>query len=203
MTEPRAPIDWEAVEREYRAGVVSVREIARKFEVSDTAIHKRAKAEGWERALASKVREAVREKLVRSDSLQAGLQPGRATDAEIVDASASLITGIITSHRRDLTQLHGLKRILAERLSQVLHGIKPDGPCLGEKESPGDLLEKLSRVTSRLIPLERQAHNLDEREPAGGRSPIDTAVRETIAGELTRLAARARTEPDTSEAGVS
>jgi hypothetical protein len=28
------------------------------------------------------------------------------------------------------------------------------------------LVEKLSRVTARLIPLERQAHNLDEAPPA-------------------------------------
>jgi hypothetical protein len=51
---------------------------------------------------------------------------------------------------------------MAERLSQVLDGVPPEGPCLGERESPSDLLEKLSRVTARLIPLARQAHNLDD-----------------------------------------
>jgi len=46
-----------------------------------------------------------------------------------------------------------------------LNGETPEGAYIGERETPGDLLEKLSRVTSRLIPLERQAHNLDEARP--------------------------------------
>jgi predicted DNA-binding protein YlxM (UPF0122 family) len=50
------PKDWEAIEREYRAGQLSVREIARQYAVSEGAIRKRAKAEGWERALADVVR---------------------------------------------------------------------------------------------------------------------------------------------------
>jgi hypothetical protein len=42
-------IDWAGVERDYRAGVMGVREIARWYGISDTAIHKKAKLEGWER----------------------------------------------------------------------------------------------------------------------------------------------------------
>ena len=61
----RKSVDWEAIEREYRAGQLSVREIARTSGVTETAIRKHAKADGWTRALAEKVREAVREKLVR------------------------------------------------------------------------------------------------------------------------------------------
>lgn len=157
---PRKEIDWEAIEREYRAGQLSVREIARQFGITDTAIRKKAKEFGWERSLADKVREAVREKLVRIGSQEQRAQ----TDNEVVEAAALRGLGVVTSHRRDLEQLHGLKRILATRLAAHLNGETPDGPCLGDKESPGDLLEKLARVTSRLIPLERQAHNLDDGE---------------------------------------
>ncbi len=45
----KKPIDWAGIERDYRAGVMGVREIARWYGVSDTAIHKKAKAEGWTR----------------------------------------------------------------------------------------------------------------------------------------------------------
>jgi len=41
--------DWEAIEREYRAGDSSIRALAEKHGVSDTAIRKKAKAEGWEK----------------------------------------------------------------------------------------------------------------------------------------------------------
>jgi hypothetical protein len=39
--------DWNLIELAYKTGALSVREIARRHGVSDTAIHKRAKAEGW------------------------------------------------------------------------------------------------------------------------------------------------------------
>lgn len=158
--------DWEAIEREYRAGQLSVREIARKHGISDTAIRKEAKARGWARDLADKVRKAVREELVRADGSQSGSQSQRANDEEIIDAAKRVGVEVTLSHRRDLNQLHGIKRVLADRLATLLEGGDPGGRCLGDKESPGDLLEKLSRVTARLIPLERQAHNLDAEPDA-------------------------------------
>jgi hypothetical protein len=42
-------IDWKRVEADFRAGIMSIREIARFYEISDTAVHKKAKVEGWER----------------------------------------------------------------------------------------------------------------------------------------------------------
>lgn len=49
MTDKKADIDWAAIEKDYRAGTQSIREIAAWYQISDTAIRKRAKAEGWER----------------------------------------------------------------------------------------------------------------------------------------------------------
>lgn len=191
MTEPRKPIDWEAIEREYRAGQLSLREIGRQYELSEGAIRKRAKAERWERALSDKVRSAVREKLVRADGTQQGTQEQRTSDRQIVEGASLRGFELVTSHRRDLAQLHALKRIIATRLAAYLNGEPIDGPCIGDKETPGDLVEKLSRVTSRLIPLERQAHNLDEAgddEPAR-RSDVRSA-RELIASRIAGIVAR-------------
>ncbi|EKN4773452.1 terminase small subunit [Yersinia enterocolitica] len=39
--------DWEAIKREYCAGQLSIRALAEKYGVSDTAIRKRAKADEW------------------------------------------------------------------------------------------------------------------------------------------------------------
>jgi hypothetical protein len=44
-------IDWGRIELEYLAGEASIREIADRYEISDTAIRKRAKAHGWVRAV--------------------------------------------------------------------------------------------------------------------------------------------------------
>lgn len=40
---------WDRIEQEYRAGEVSIRETADRHEVSEAAIRKRAKKEGWTR----------------------------------------------------------------------------------------------------------------------------------------------------------
>lgn len=172
--------DWETIEREYRAGQLSVREIARRHEISEKAIRKRAERDGWQRDLADKVRQGVREALVRSDGSADSPQGSRAQDDAAIQATAIAVgQAVVTSHRRDLQQLHGLKRVLADRLSTVLHGGEPDGPVLGERESPGDLLEKLARISARLIPLERQAHNLDD--PGGDEPATKNDVRTALA----------------------
>lgn len=48
--------DWERIEADYRAGLLSVREIAASQGITHGAINKRAKRDGWERDLAAKIR---------------------------------------------------------------------------------------------------------------------------------------------------
>lgn len=167
---PSGRPDWEAIEREYRGGQLSLREIGRLYNVSDTAIRKKAKAEGWERDLTEKVRQSVRAKLVRDVGSQDGSQPGsqgqRAdnpeSDRAAVEAFALRGVEVVRSHRKSLSQLNALADILADRLAQHLDGIVPDGPAKGEKESPADMLEKLTRIKTKVIQLERQAFNLGD-----------------------------------------
>lgn len=151
----RKTVDWELVEREFRAGQLSVAEIGRQCGVSHQAINKRAKREGWTRNLAEKVRVEVAARLVAADVA------GR-NARETIDSAATRGVEVRLLQRTDIAQLNELKRTLVNRLACILRGEQPDGICLGERESPGDLIEKLSRVTSRLIPLERQAFSLDE-----------------------------------------
>lgn len=49
MSKSDKPIDWAGIERDYRDGRMSVREIARWYQVTEGAIRKKAKKEGWER----------------------------------------------------------------------------------------------------------------------------------------------------------
>lgn len=183
--------DWEAIEREYRAGQLSVREIAKKHGITEGAIRKKAKADNWARPLADKVRKAVNEKLVRTDGTHAGTQAPRVSDKEIIEGAALRGFEVVQSHRRDIQQLTAISNVLATRLAAVLHKDPVEGPCLGSKESPGDLLEKLTRVRARLIPLERQAYNLDqpERDPSDT-DPHDGSALDLLARRLDRIASR-------------
>jgi len=42
-------IDWEAIEKEYRAGMLSIREVARRNSVDHAYLIRTAKKEGWTR----------------------------------------------------------------------------------------------------------------------------------------------------------
>lgn len=49
MTKRDKPIDWPGIEADFRAGTMSVREIGRWYGVTDAAIRKKAKQQGWVR----------------------------------------------------------------------------------------------------------------------------------------------------------
>jgi hypothetical protein len=51
MATRKTEAEWDRIELEYLAGDVSVREIADRFGISEGAIRKRAKAQGWVRAV--------------------------------------------------------------------------------------------------------------------------------------------------------
>ena len=64
-------VDWDAIERDYRAGVLSLREIGASQSVTEGAIRKRAKRDGWSRDLGARIQakadDLVRKQLVRSE----------------------------------------------------------------------------------------------------------------------------------------
>lgn len=47
----RKTIDWEAIERDYRAGLKTLRQIADEHSITHAAVNKRAKIQGWSRDL--------------------------------------------------------------------------------------------------------------------------------------------------------
>ncbi len=49
MADEKKPVDWAEIERDYRTSKMSVREIARWYGITEAAIRKRAKKDGWER----------------------------------------------------------------------------------------------------------------------------------------------------------
>src|SRR5882724_3871416 len=64
----RLPPDWVQIYKDYRLGVLSIRHIARSRDITEGAIRKRAKREGWERDLGDIVRRLAREMLLKEDA---------------------------------------------------------------------------------------------------------------------------------------
>jgi hypothetical protein len=148
----RKPTDWEAVEREYRAGVLSVREIAKAAGISHVAVIKRAKRDGWTQNLAARVKEEVTTRLVTAD-VTAGNQ------RELIEAIALRSVDVILAHRRDIAKQRGLVSELTTALEADANKAEKDRLSLKEKAS---ILESLTRSQARVIVLERQAFGLDD-----------------------------------------
>ena len=94
-------IDWRGIEADYRAGILSLREIAARHGCTEGAIRKRAKRDGWTRAeLKAHIIERSRAALCipgpgTQDGTQSGTQSGtqreegaEARDEQIVDEAA-------------------------------------------------------------------------------------------------------------------
>lgn len=185
MTTEKPATDWEGIEREYRAGQISEAAIARQFGVSRAAIQKRAKKNNWSRDLTEKVRQEVAARLVAE-----GLQPQR--EAATVEQAATRGVQLVLGHRSGLARLRTIAEKLAGQLDADSDDIKEIEAAIGD-ETAGDksgerrarmlkavslgsragIAQQLSQVLKNLIPLERQAFNLDEKgsdpdAPAGG-----------------------------------
>lgn len=177
----RKPTDWEAIEREYRAGQLSVSEIGRQQGVSHTAINKRAKAQGWTRNLAAKVREAVSAKLV-SDGVSA-------TNArETIEASASRVVELVRSHRADISKGRSIAQTLFDELvegsdpenreaieEEIEDATRGEGAAAAKRRammlravalpSRASTLLSLASAVKTLVGLERQAFGMGDEAP--------------------------------------
>ena len=170
--------DWEAIERAYRAGSLSIRNIADQHGVSDTAIRKRATKHGWQRDLTEQVQKAARDKLVRKAVRAGGSQEKARTDAEIVEEASTEAAAVVLSHRNDLAQW----RAISQKLCAALSIMEVD-------ESNHD---KFARSLNagvdaqlKVIKGERQAYSLDDPDAPEGDEERVNRVEISIVGQDT------------------
>lgn len=173
MSAPGDKPDWEAIESAYRVGALSVRAIADQNNITDTAIRKKAKKEGWLRDLTDEVRRATREKLVRDEVRNDGSREPRKTDEEIVAEASDAAAAVVLSHRYGLARW----RAIADKLCDAL----TDLPVV--EENLGDFSRALNAGVDaqlKVIKGERQSYNLDEDQTPDGVSAVITRVERVI-----------------------
>lgn len=154
MTKKARP-DWEAVEKAYRAGSVSVRAIAEEFGTSEGTIRSRAKAQGWLRDLTEQVRVATKEKISRTVSRTDFTQPDVREDAEIVDAESSKRAGVVVGQIGRLEVWEGI----AQKLAKSLAGTEVT------EDNQAEFARSLNAGVDaelKVIKAQRQAYGIDE-----------------------------------------
>lgn len=94
------PVPWDKIQPHFRAGLRSVRNIAKEFGVSHTAISKHAKEFGWVRDLKPAIM-AKADQLVanRAVATQVANAKPTATETDIIEANAQLVSILRLSHR--------------------------------------------------------------------------------------------------------
>ena len=181
---PRQSPDWERIEHDYRAGVLSIREIASQHSITHTAINKRAKKEGWERDLKAKIK-AKADALVSKREVSREVSTKQAeTEREIIESNAEAIANVRMAHRGDISR----SRRLANKLLDELEALTDNrelydelGDLLRQPDDRGmdrmndiyhkvislpgrtKAMKELAETMKTLISLERQAYDLDSK----------------------------------------
>lgn len=104
-------IDWQAIEADYRAGVLSNRELADKHDVSEAAIRARAKRYGWVKGDPHAVRQIAYAKLDAASLPAPPVDP-----AERIEELGNIGADILIRHRKQLALLRGVVSDLTDEL---------------------------------------------------------------------------------------
>lgn len=185
----KPPVDWDQVAIDYRAGILTDRQIGEKHGRSYGSIQQYAKKHGIERNLSSRIKQRTDAKLVKAALVKESSQTvGKFTQEQTIEiaaeAQATIVIkqqGRIGRHLKvsasliDELESQTIDRELYEKLGELMAAPDENG-----NDKLNDLYRKVISTSSRidshkkavetektLIALERQAFNIgDEQEKA-------------------------------------
>jgi len=115
----RRTIDWEIIERDYRAGIKTLRQIAAEAGITHGAINKRAKVDGWERDLRKKILAKAEAKVSKAQVSSLVSKEARVSDAAVVEANAEIVASADLLNRKDVVLAIGTGRQQLEELANL------------------------------------------------------------------------------------
>ena len=154
-------IDWESIEKEYRAGIRALRDIASEFGVTEGAIRKKELKEDWIRDLSTKIKIKALD-LVRKTEVRKEVR--KENEREIIDSVAQKQADVLLEERADIKRLSDLCKKFELEL-----------------EAYAEDLEKKARVTKSLtdtrktiIELRRRNYNINDNSNGDADSKTET-----------------------------
>ena len=116
-------VDWQAIERDYRSGVLSLRELSGLHGINHVSIKKRADSEGWVRDLAAKIQTKADDIVNKSSIAYIANAPAAVRDQLAIEANGNLVANVRLTHRKDIKRLLTLSASLLSELE--LQSIDP------------------------------------------------------------------------------
>ena len=195
----KGPIEWDLIERDWRAGVKTQAQMSAQHGVSRAAMNKHFAKRGITRDLDGKVRAAA--STIVAQHAVASPGEGHAgsaiSDRDIIAANAEMQSTIILKHRTDIQRTRRLSMRLLEELEQQTDHqdlIEQLTTVLHDPEDKGmqrrlEVLEKVISLGSRagtmktladalrsLVAMERQAFGLDDKDDEEQGSGIEDVI---------------------------
>ncbi|WP_234105871.1 hypothetical protein [Enterobacter bugandensis] len=176
--------DWEAIETAYRAGVMSLREIASQHGISEGAIRKRAKRDDWSRDLNAKVKERADDLVRKAEVRKQVRNESTLTERVLIEATAEVIANVRMEHRGDIKRARQITNSLFDELGAEcadVAALEMLGDLMRREDDKGqdklnDLYHKIISLPSRvksmkdlsdslktLIGLEREAYSIENK----------------------------------------
>lgn len=161
----RKQVDWESVERDYSAGLLSLREIAAKYGVSPSLITRKKNEGEWPKDLTGKIQ-------AKADSIITGVNTGgvntggvntsvnskKASEKEVIEASAQAIVNVKLGHRTSIRKLNSLVESLLDEI-ETLNKYK----SVDNLPMRVDATKKLMDTLKTSIDKERQAFGIQDK----------------------------------------
>lgn len=202
--------DWEAIERDYRTGRFTLRELELRHGRSASQICRRAQGEGWTKDLREVVRRATSAGIIRDLAGEAATSAQADTTA-IVLAAAQAQRDVILQHRKDCALARSIATALLAELSEAgavrtrverLLAQVPDAldertraALLDDLREIGRLhlrvgsMQRLADTLQRLHQLERRAFGIGDDEDSGA-DPLGAMSEVELQAEISRLEVR-------------
>lgn len=179
----RAKIDWDAVERDYRATNLTPTELCIKHGCKLSALSNQIKRKGWQRDLTDAVKHATNAKLIYESVAEAVDFENR--DAALIESTAKAVLAtaeinvrIITGHRKRLADLGELALRAQEKLEEMSENLVDVREAAVYVQAVGNL----AGMTKTLIEQERKAFNLDDADSKDSKPGVEDFI-EALSGK--------------------
>lgn len=166
----RKQVDWEGVERDYSAGILTLREIGSKYGVSHVAIQKKADKLSWTRDLGAKIAKEAEKRSYQN--LVTNKVTSKTTEKEIIDANAQALVNVKLNHRKSIKRVNNLVDTLFEEIEELSTHKNADNLPVRV-----DMTKKLMDTLRISIDKERQAFGITDAP-----TPTDDAIRDLLKG---------------------
>ncbi len=178
--------DWEAIKRDWRTGQHSNRELSEIHGPTHSMIARKARSEKWEKDIVEDYQKELKNQSIK-DSAQGEYTPctykntdERLKDEDTIKLAVEKAVHVVRDHKKMVKGLREFYDKIYRRAFKALDE-EPDSdgilPSLkGFKsyhESVFDILSKLSKTSSDIVKLERQAFNMDAKENKDGNNNAD------------------------------